>query len=192
MSAPPPRIVPRVGLICATAAMLADQGSKYVMVEHVLRPEGVTQVPFYSPIVIDILPVFDLRLSWNQGISFSLFNSGEAVTVGLLLAITIAITAMLIVWMWQAPRPWIQVGLGLIVGGALGNIIDRISIGAVADFLHVFWQDWHFPTFNVADSCITVGAAIVLLDALFERPHHGTQAKGASPKTDGQGSSNHN
>ena len=78
-------------------------------------------------------------------------------------------------WMWRTPRLWLQIGLGLIVGGALGNIIDRALIGAVADFLHVYWQDWHFPTYNIADSCITVGAIIVLLDALFEPPHDGTQ-----------------
>lgn len=169
-----PRSAPRAGLACAVAAVLADQISKYYMVERVFRPEGVTETPFASPVVVDILPVFDLRLSWNRGISFSLFNSGDAVTVAILLAVTVAITAVLAVWMWRTPRRWLQIGLGLIVGGALGNIIDRVSIGAVADFLHVYWQDWHFPTFNIADSCITVGAIIVLLDALFERPHDGT------------------
>ncbi len=165
---------PRAGMVCAVVVLLADQLSKYYLVEQVFRPDGVTETPFASPVVIDILPVFDLRLSWNRGISFSLFNSGEAGTVALLLAVTVAITATLTVWMWRTPRPWLQLGLGLIVGGALGNIIDRASIGAVADFLHVYWRDWHFPTFNIADSCITVGAIIVLLDALFERPHDGT------------------
>lgn len=165
------RSVPRIGLLCATGALLLDQVSKYIMVEHVFRPEGVIETPFYSPVVIDILPVFDLSLSWNRGISFSLFSSGETATVVILLIVTSLITAVMIGWMWRAPRVWLQAGLGLIVGGALGNIIDRASIGAVADFLHVFWGNWHFPTFNIADSCITVGAIIVLLDALFERPH---------------------
>lgn len=167
--------VPRAGLACAIVGMLADRGSKYYMVEHVFRPEGVTETPFLSPIVIDVLPVFQFSLSWNSGISFSLFSSGEAMMVATLLVVTIAITTVLTVWMWRTPRRWLQIGLGLIVGGALGNIIDRALIGAVADFLHVYWQDWHFPTFNVADSCITVGAIIVLLDALFERPHDGKQ-----------------
>ncbi|MCA0200825.1 MAG: signal peptidase II, partial [Proteobacteria bacterium] len=89
--------------------------------------------------------------------------------------VTVAITIVMTVWMWRTPRSWLQVGLGLIVGGALGNIIDRASIGAVADFLHVYWGDWHFPTFNIADTCISIGAIIVLLDALFERPHDGKQ-----------------
>jgi signal peptidase II len=167
--------VPRAGLACAIVGMLADQGSKYYMVEHVFRPEGVTETPFLSPVVIDVLPVFQFSLSWNRGISFSLFNSGEAIMVAGLLVVTIAITTGLTVWMWRTPRSWLQIGLGLIVGGALGNIIDRALIGAVADFLHVYWQDWHFPTFNIADSCITVGAIIVLLDALFEPPHDGKQ-----------------
>ncbi len=175
--------VPRAGLACAIGGLLVDQLSKYYMVEHVFRPEGVTETPFMSPVVIDILPVFQFRLAWNYGISFSLFSSGEAVTVALLLLMTIAITSVLTVWMWRTPRVLLQIGLGLIVGGALGNIIDRASIGAVADFLHVFWQDWAFPTFNIADSCITVGAIIVLLDALFDRPHDGPQkaAAGGAP-----------
>ncbi len=167
--------VPRAGLACAAIGVIADQASKYYMLEYVFRPEGVTETPFASPVVIDILPVFQFHLSWNEGISFSLFNSGTETAVALLLAVTIAITIVMTVWMWRTPRSWLQVGLGLIVGGALGNIIDRASIGAVADFLHVYWQDWHFPTFNIADTCITIGAIIVLLDALFERPHDGKQ-----------------
>ncbi len=167
--------VPRAGLACAVVGMVADQATKYYMVERVFRPEGVTETPFTSPVVIDILPVFQFRLSWNEGISFSLFNSGTDAAVATLLAVTIAITIVMTVWMWRTPRSWLQVGLGLIVGGALGNIIDRASVGAVADFLHVYWQDWHFPTFNIADSCITVGAIIVLLDALFDRDHDGKQ-----------------
>lgn len=174
---------PRLGLALASFAVLADQASKYVMVEHVFRPAGVTETPFFSPVVIDLLPVFQFRLAWNQGISFSLFNSGAAMTVALLLGVTILITCVMVAWMWRAPRRRLEAGLGLIVGGALGNIIDRASIGAVADFLHVYWRDWHFPTFNLADSCITVGALIVLLDALFERPHDGP----SSPAGDGRG-----
>jgi len=176
---------PRLGIILAVVAMLIDQATKYYMVERVFRPAGVSETPFFSPVVIDILPVFQFRLSWNQGISFSLFNSGETATVILLLVLTITITSVLIAWMWRTHRRWLQIGLGLIVGGALGNIIDRAMIGAVADFLHFYWRDWHFPTFNVADSCITVGAIIVLLDALFERPHDGPTSDrgGHQPKT---------
>jgi signal peptidase II len=167
-------MAPRAGLACAAVAVIADQASKYYMVERVFRPEGVTETPFLSPVVIDILPVFQFRLSWNEGISFSLFSSSDARWA--LVALTSVITVILFTWMWRTPRGWLQIGLGLIVGGALGNIIDRVSVGAVADFLHVYWQDWHFPTFNIADSCITVGAIIVLLDALFERPHDGKTA----------------
>lgn len=171
--------IPRAGLACAIVAVLVDQLSKYYMVEQVFRPEGVTATPFLSPVVIDILPVFQFRLSWNEGISFSLFSSSDARWA--LVAVTGVITAILFAWMWRTPRSWLQVGLGLIVGGALGNIIDRASIGAVADFLHVYWQDWSFPIFNIADSCITVGAMIVLLDALFERPHDGKETRPEGP-----------
>ena len=164
--------VPRAGLACAIVAVIVDQLSKWYMVERVFRPEGVTETPFASPVVIDVLPVFDLSLSWNQGISFSLFSSEASRWP--LVAVTAVIILFLATWMWRTPRGWLQIGLGLIVGGALGNnMIDRVSIGAVADFLHFYWRDWHFPTFNIADMCISVGATIVLLDALFERPHDG-------------------
>lgn len=173
-SASAPAATPRAGIVCAVVALLADQFSKWYMVERVFRTEGVSETPFFSPVVIDILPVFQFRLSWNQGISFSLFSSSDARWI--LVGVTSAITLFLMVWMWRTPRGWLQIGLGLIVGGALGNIVDRTLIGAVADFLHVYWRDWHFPTFNLADTSITLGAIIVLLDALFEHPHDGAKA----------------
>ena len=169
--------IPRYGLAAATAALIADQLSKYVIVERVMRPEGVTRTPFYVNRVIEILPMFDLRLSWNTGISFSLFNSGEAGTVAALLIIQMVVSLVLIWWLWQLDRPWLQIACGLIIGGALGNIVDRATVGAVADFLLVHWRDWEFPTFNLADTCITIGAGMWLLDAMILHPHHGPQHK---------------
>jgi signal peptidase II len=163
---------PTLGIVIAVFAVLMDQITKYIMVERVMRPEGVTETPFYSPTIIEILPFFHLRLSWNQGISFSMFSSGSTATLVLLLVLTIGITSVLLWWLWHSNRTWLQVGLGLIVGGALGNIIDRIRFRAVADFLDFHWAGWHFPTFNVADTCISVGLAFWLLDALLEHQHH--------------------
>jgi len=162
---------PMAGLAAAVGGLLADQVSKYIIVEKVMRPEGVTDTPFFSSRVIEVLPVFDLRLSWNAGISFSLFNSGAGLTVAILLAVQVLITLLLLWWLWRLDRRWLQVACGLIIGGALGNIIDRATWSAVADFLLVHWRDWEFPTFNVADTCITIGAAMWLLDAVIA-PHH--------------------
>jgi signal peptidase II len=163
--------MPLPGLLAAAGGLLADQISKYIIVEKVMRPEGVTETPYYASKIITVLPVFDLRLSWNTGISFSLFNSGTDVAIAVLLTVQIIITLLLLWWLWRLDRPWLQVACGLIIGGALGNIIDRATFGAVADFLLVHWQDWQFPTFNIADSCITVGAGMWLLDAVIS-PHH--------------------
>jgi signal peptidase II len=173
--------MPLPGLIAAAGGLLADQISKYIMVEKVMRPEGVTETPFFSAKVIEVLPVFDLRLSWNAGISFSLFNSGTDATVAVLLAVQILITLLLSWWLWRLDRPWLQVACGLVIGGALGNIVDRATVGAVADFLLVHWRDWQFPTFNIADACITVGAGMWLLDAVIS-PHHDA----AEPKENSQ------
>jgi len=162
---------PWLGLGVATLAVVADQLSKYIIVEKVMRPPGVTETPFISPRVIEVLPIFDLRLSWNPGMSFSLFNSGETVTVALLLGIRLLITGLLLWWLLRLDRPWLKIACGLIIGGALGNIIDVATTGAVADFLLFHWKQWAFPTFNVADSCIPVGAGMWLLDAVLVQPH---------------------
>lgn len=172
--------MPLPGLIAAAGGLLADQISKYIIVEKVMRPEGVTETPFSSSRVIEVLPVFDLRLSWNAGISFSLFNSGTDMACATLLTVQILITLLLLWWLWHLDRPWLQVACGLIIGGALGNIMDRANVCAVTDFLLFHWGDWQFPTFNVADSCITVGAGLWLLDAAISPHHHAAEPKDRS------------
>tara|TARA_R110000868_G_scaffold153698_17_gene379336 strand:- start:3033 stop:3569 length:537 start_codon:yes stop_codon:yes gene_type:complete len=163
---------PVVGLVIATIALIADQVSKYVMVDLVMRPEGITGTPYFSGKVIDILPIFQLRMAWNTGISFSLFDSGTTLTIAALLIVQSLIMATVIWYMWQMDRRWMQAACGFIIGGGLGNIVDRVTMGAVADFLHFYWGDWHFPTFNVADTCITIGVIMWLLDAFVVHPQH--------------------
>ncbi len=175
MEIPASRKVPHGGLAAAVGGLLADQASKYVIIEKVMRPEGVTETPFYSPRVIEVLPVFDLHLSWNAGMSFSLFNSGTDTMVAVLLAVRVLITLLLLWWLWRLDRPWLQVSCGLIIGGALGNIVDQVTFGAVADFLLFHWREWQFPTFNLADTFITIGAGMWLLDAVIS-PHHDAAA----------------
>ena len=176
--------IPKLGVLVAVVGLLVDQLTKYIMVERVMRPEGVVETPYFTDQVIAVLPVFNLRLSWNAGISFSLFNSGETATTLLLLAVQIGVTLMLLWWMRQNDRPWLQVASGLIIGGALGNIVDRALYGAVADFLDFYWGSWRFPTFNVADTCISVGAALWLLDAVLARPHDTDQSTGQTTHKD--------
>lgn len=162
----------RFGLIVAVIAFVIDQVTKHYIVDHLFRPEGVTQTPYFTRELIEILPFFQLRLIWNAGISFSLFNSGEATTIAILVVFQLAIVGVLLWWLRQAETRMIGIGIGFIVGGALGNIVDRINYGAVVDFLDFHLVGYHFPTFNVADSCITVGVAFWLLDAFLTRHHH--------------------
>jgi len=173
--------VPLLGLLVAGVAVVVDQVSKYAIVEHVLRPDGVVGTPFLTSKIVPLVPFFQLRMAWNEGISFSMFNSGESHTVAILLTVQIAITALLLWTLRSLDRPWLQVACGLVIGGALGNIIDRAMFGAVADFIDFYVGDWHFPTFNVADSCISVGAVMWLLDAVLSRPHDAAQPKDTAP-----------
>lgn len=149
----------RKGLALALAIVVLDQASKWWILTSVMRP----------PRVIEVTPFFNLVMGWNRGISFGLLNSDSPVNAWLLPLVVVAVTAALLVWLWRAERPWLTAGLGGVVGGAIGNLIDRLRFGAVADFLDFHAFGWHWPAFNVADGAITVGAAIILLESLFTR-----------------------
>jgi signal peptidase II len=166
----------RFGLLISGVVIIADQLSKMAIVDWVFRPDGVTATPYATRQVVEILPFFQLRLTWNSGISFSLLNSGETVTVILLVAFQLCIVGVLIWWLRQAENRTVSLGIGFIVGGALGNIADRIRFGAVVDFLDFHAAGYHFPTFNLADSCITLGVGFWLLDAYLTRDHHTSAA----------------
>jgi len=152
---------PVAGLLVAIVTLIADQLSKYIIIKT-LREAGN---------FIEVLPFFHLNLQFNTGISFSMFNSGAAATIVALVVVELIITGVLVWWMWRANRLWLQIGSGLIIGGALGNVIDRATTGAVTDFLLFHWREWYFPFFNLADTAITIGAAMWLLDALFQGHH---------------------
>jgi signal peptidase II len=160
----------RLGLSLAAVVLILDQVSK-IWLLGVMRPEGVLETPFFTDKIIEVLPFFNLRMAWNTGISFSLFDGGGATTY-VLLAMQVAITLGLIWWLRTLTGRLIQVATGLIIGGAIGNIIDRARWGAVADFFDFHVAGWHFATFNVADSCISIGVVLWLLDAIINRPQH--------------------
>ena len=150
-----------VGLALALVVLLLDQVSKVMILRHFESgAEGR----------VTVLPVLDFVLTWNRGVSFSLAaNLGDAnrVIFGVL---AVAVSAALILWMARGARRPALIGLGMVVGGALGNALDRIRFGAVEDFLylHVGAFDW-WPVFNVGDSAICVGAGFLILDSLLDR-----------------------
>lgn len=157
------------GLILALVLIVADQISKWWVVEKVMRPDGVTETPFFSPVFIEVTSFFNLVMTWNRGVSFGIFNNGGPWNAIALSALSIVIVAGLLVWLKRADNGLIALALGSIIGGALGNVIDRTRWGAVADFLDVHAFGWHWPAFNLADSAITIGAILLVLDSLFTR-----------------------
>lgn len=149
----------RPGLGIAGLAFVLDQISKYWILEHVMAP----------PRAIEVTPFFNLVLAWNKGVSFGMFNDHSDYGPILLTILALAISAALLVWMYRADDRLTVMALGLIVGGALGNVIDRVRFGAVTDFLDVHAFGYHWPAFNVADSAVCVGAAILIGSSLFRR-----------------------
>lgn len=149
-----------VGLALVLLVVLADQLVKWWILTEVMNP----------PRVIPVTDFFNLVLTWNRGVSFGLFSDGAQFITYVLIALALAIAGTLMVWLWRTDRWIIGIALGLVVGGALGNVIDRIRFGAVVDFLDFHWAGWHWPAFNVADSAITVGVAMIVLDSLLAPP----------------------
>jgi signal peptidase II len=148
----------RFGLIVAALVAVLDQGSKWWILETVMQP---------IPHVIEVTPFFNLVLVWNYGVSFGTFASGAAYMPYVLSGIAAVIAVSLVAWLRQVDRCLMVLAIGFIIGGAVGNVIDRLRFGAVADFLDFHIDSWHFWAFNVADAGISVGVAFLLLDGLF-------------------------
>jgi len=108
-----------------------------------------------------------LVVARGAGVAGSAFAGGCGLGRWLLVAVAFAISGFVLVWMGRSDRRWLVVGFAVIVGGALGNVIDRIVHGAVVDFLDFHLAGWHWPAFNLADTAITLGVAAILADSLF-------------------------
>lgn len=143
----------------AAAVIVLDQLSKWWILGLMDPPREIALAPF-----------FNLVLAWNRGVSFSLFHSGAAYAPYVLSAVALAVVAGLLWWLRRMERPLPILAIGLVVGGALGNVIDRLRYGAVVDFLDVHAAGWHWPAFNLADSAITLGVAGLVIDGLFGGP----------------------
>lgn len=147
-------------LLLSAFVVLADQVSKMYIVHHFLQFEFTR-----------ILPVLDITCIHNVGAAFSFLASASGWQRWLFIGLAVVVSIGIVVWMFRLPRSanvWLTAGLALVLGGAVGNVIDRIRLGFVIDFIHFHWDRAYFPAFNVADSAITVGAACLLLDALVE------------------------
>ena len=119
------------------------------------------------PRIIEVTSFFNIVMVWNKGASFGLLSSQSPWTQILLGVLAVAISIVLVVWLMKAQNRWLAVSLGLVIGGALGNAIDRAVYRAVADFLDFHVAGYHWPSFNVADIAITIGVIMLLLDGLI-------------------------
>lgn len=152
----------RLGLLIALAIFVTDQAVKWAITGPIALDE-VGQVT--------LLPVFNLTWVQNYGVSMGFLTAGSETTRWALVGLTGAIGTGVLVWLWRETNRADVIALGLVLGGALGNILDRVRFGYVVDFLDLHFGDFRpFLVFNVADAAITIGVLILLLRALFVRP----------------------
>lgn len=145
-----------IGMLCIV--LLIDQISKYYVLNIIDLPQKGS---------IAVIPFFNFTMVWNKAITFGML--GQLGTWGPVVfsILALIIAASLFIWMIKARKIWITMSLGAIVGGALGNIIDRLRFGAVVDFIHFHIASWSWYVFNIADSAIVCGVTILLMDAFF-------------------------
>ncbi|MDB5640710.1 MAG: lipoprotein signal peptidase [Hyphomicrobiales bacterium] len=158
MSATPNAKARLVGVTAAALMLLVDQTHKLWML-------NVYDMPNRQP--VRLAPFFDLVMAWNKGVSYSLLEADSDLGRYGLLALTLGATALLAWWMWRAPHVLTGLGLGLIIGGAVGNGIDRAAYGAVADFFHFHVGTFSWYVFNLADVGIVAGVALLLYESVF-------------------------
>jgi signal peptidase II len=142
------------------AVILLDQATKLWIVNTMELYES-----------INVLPVFDIYRTFNPGAAWSMFADAGGAQRWVFTALAIGVSAGLLFWLRRlalSTHVMLITGLALILGGAIGNVIDRVRLGHVIDFVLVYWNTARFPAFNVADAAITIGAALVILDSIRE------------------------
>ncbi|MDP2356050.1 MAG: signal peptidase II [Beijerinckiaceae bacterium] len=165
-----------LGLCAAGVLLLADQVHKHWML-------FVYDIAQRQP--VNVAPFLDLVMAWNPGISYSLFAAETQSGRFILLGITLAITLGLTIWLWRVPDRLTGLGLGFIVGGALGNAWDRYAYGAVADFFHLYvdterWGRLSWYIFNIADVAIVAGVGLLLYQSFFDGSSSGDRKPSAA------------
>ena len=132
-------------------------------------PKLAVADPFTLHEQLPLTPWFNLTLAHNPGAAFSFLSDASGWQRWFFTAIALAVSIAIVVWMKRLPANdrWMAIALALILGGALGNVWDRITLGYVIDFLDFYVGQWHWPAFNVADSAITIGAIMLAIDAFF-------------------------
>lgn len=145
-----------VSFMAALIVFILDQWSKFAILQS---PELLEHKS------IELTSFFNLALVFNRGVSFGMF-SGQNQPF-LLIIISLIIISVLFVWLWRNHSLMAAIGIGFIIGGAIGNVVDRARYGAVVDFLDFHISDWHWPAFNIADSSIFIGVVVLCVYSMF-------------------------
>lgn len=159
----------QLGLLVAVGVAAVDQITKHALMALLHGRSSIEVIPGF----------FDLVMVWNRGVSFGLLagDGDGALPPWVLSAVAVAISIALFLWLWRVTLRWTAVAIGLVIGGAVGNVIDRALWGAVFDFADFHVGGWHWPAFNVADAAIVLGVAALLVESVF-RPQEGRRRDG--------------
>lgn len=182
----------RIGLFLVIIALIvADQLSKWWVLEKIVRLSsfdadgksvdflpwlvtlGQAQLP---PFRSEVTSFFDIVMAWNTGVSFSMFASDNQMMVYVLIGVALILSSVFMIWLMRTTLLITALPLAMIIAGALSNVWDRVRFGAVADFLYFHVGEYGWPAFNLADSCIVAGVAILAFDGLFLEPRRARKA----------------
>lgn len=149
------------GFAAALVVALADQLSKLAILRLFAAHADARALP--------VAPFLNLALTWNRGMSFGLFDTDARLNAVVFTVLAAIIVLGLVVWLARVRQTLLALAIGCVIGGAVGNVIDRLLRGAVVDFLDFHLGRWHFYVFNLADSAISVGVGLMVLDSLLAR-----------------------
>lgn len=146
-------------------AIILDQWTKWL---------ASTTLTYHEP--VPILPVLNWTLAHNYGAAFSFLSNAGGWQQYFFIGLASTMSVFFMIWLMRLPPKLIvlPMAIAFVLGGAIGNLIDRVVLGYVVDFIHVYWKDSHFPIFNIADCSITLGAILLLVDAFFLEKHRQT------------------
>ena len=155
-----------------------DQISKWWIVERVFQENGKSFVDWFTTMgqsrleytSENILPFFNLTMVWNTGISFGLFSNDAKMGIYILSGLSLVISLLFLIWVLKTPYKLIRFSGVIVIAGALGNVWDRLRFGGVVDFLDFYIGDWHYPAFNIADSCIVIGVLLIMIHGVWIEP----------------------
>jgi len=152
----------RYWLLLSIAVIALDQATKW-LAESSLTP--------YQP--VPVMPLVNLTLAYNTGAAFSFLSDAGGWQRWFFIALSVVVAAVLFNWLWRmrAEERLQAASISLILGGAIGNLIDRVSLGHVIDFFDVYYGPHHWPIFNIADSAIVVGVVLLIIDMFFNQHH---------------------